>query len=212
MGWSCSAPPLRLTLGPRPPGPPRCLLSGVPAVFSCAFPWLESWCLWCHLCSWLPWASPASCYCASLPKTSGSRPPSRCTRSLRRWEAAGPGVRGCLAGTVGARQNALRSHTSAELCLRPGPRFHTSFYFVRGVTATLPEPRGTGGKVCRNSPVAASRRSYGSGRGAVFPLLSCGSHLPGLWQEPPPQVQRHFPGSTSSAPLEKGIGSRLSSR
>lgn len=149
-----------------------------PAVFSHAFSWLESWCHWCHPCCWLPRASPAFCYFASLPKTSGSRRPSRCTRSLRRWGVAGPGARGCLSGTVGARQNALRSHTSAGLCLRPGPRFLTSFYWVRGVTATLPEPHGTGSKVRGNSPVAASRWSCPSGRGAFFPLPSCGSHLP----------------------------------
>lgn len=128
MGGAFYSPAPEPNSGARATGPPRCLLSGVLAVFSRVFPWLESWCHWCHPCCWLPWASPASCYCASLPKTSGSRPPSRCSRSLRRWEAAGPGVRGCLSGTVGARQNALRSHTSAGLCFLPGPRFSTSFY------------------------------------------------------------------------------------
>lgn len=153
-------------------------------MFSRAFPWLESWCLWCHLCCWLPWASLASCYCASLPKTSGSRPPSRCTRSLRRWEAAGPGVRGCLSGTVGARLNALRSHTSAELCLRPGSRFRTSFYCIRGVTATLPEPRGTGGKVCGNPLLRLHVRVAGAAEGlssrslhAVPISPGCGKNL-----------------------------------
>lgn len=60
------------------------------------------------------------------------------------------GLGGACRGAVGARQNALRSHTSAELCLPPGSRFRTSFYCVRGVTATLLEPQGTGGKVCGN--------------------------------------------------------------
>lgn len=190
MGGAFPAPPLHLTWGPGHPGLPAARCPGS-AVFSRVFSWLESWCHWCHPCCWLPWASPASCSCASLPKTSGSRPPSRCTRSLRRWEAAGSGVRGCLSGTVGARQNALRSHTSAGLCLRPGPRFRTWFYCVRGVTATLPEPQGTGRKVRGNSLVAASRGSCPSGRGAFFALPFCGSRLPRLWQ-PPPQVQRHF--------------------
>lgn len=85
--WAGPTPalPRRLTLGPGPPRPPRCPLSGVPAVFSCALPWPESCCHCCHPCCWLRWVSPASCCCAFLPKTSGSRLLSRCMRPPWHW-------------------------------------------------------------------------------------------------------------------------------